>query len=112
MRRIPKHLYESSSLLGANAIKTWLDIDLKMSLRPLIVGAGFAFAVSLGEFGATSFLPRNPDNLTAPLVIYRLLGTPGQELRGQAMALALILGALTSVCIFAIEKVRKKLLFI
>jgi len=107
MRRIPKHLYESSSLLGANAIKTWLDIDLKMSLRPLIVGAGFAFAVSLGEFGATSFLPRNPDNLTAPLVIYRLLGTPGQELRGQAMALALILGALTSVCIFVIEKVRK-----
>ena len=107
MRRIPSRFYESSSLLGVTPLRTWFDLDLRLSMRPLLVGAGFSFAISLGEFGATSFLPRNPDNLTAPLVIYRLLGTPGQELRGQAMALAIVLAAITSFSIFSIEQIRK-----
>lgn len=107
MRRIPSRFYESSSLLGVTPLRTWFDLDLRLSMRPLLVGAGFSFAISLGEFGATSFLPRNPDNLTAPLVIYRLLGTPGQELRGQAMALAIVLAAITSFSIFTIEQIRK-----
>ena len=107
MRRIPTLLYENSQLLGVKPIKSWFNIDLKLSLRSLLVGAGFSFAISLGEFGATSFLPRNPDTLTAPLVIYRLLSTPGQELRGQAMALSVILAFITSLSIFLIEMVRK-----
>ena len=60
-------------------------------------------AVSLGEFGATSFLPRNPDRLTAPLALFRLLGVPGDALRGQAMALAVVLMALTAVAVLVIE---------
>ncbi|HBL07995.1 MAG TPA: hypothetical protein DDZ64_02670, partial [Acidimicrobiaceae bacterium] len=71
--------------------------------RALVVGAGFAFAVSLGEFGATSFLPRQPDRLTAPLALFRLLGTPGDLLRGQAMALAVVLMSLTAVSVLVIE---------
>ena len=39
--------------------------------RPLLAATGFAFAVSLGEFGATSFLAR-PDRPTLPVVIYQL----------------------------------------
>ena len=47
----------------------------------LLVAAGFAFAISLGEFGATVFIAR-PDDPTLPVVIYRLLGQPGaHELR-------------------------------
>ena len=107
MRRIPMLLYENSQLLGANPIKSWFNIDFKLSLRSLLVGGGFSFAISLREFGATSFLPRNPDTLTAPLVIYRLLSTPGQELRGQAMALSVILASITSISIFLVERLRK-----
>ena len=107
MRRIPMLLYENSQLLGANPVKSWFNIDFKLSLRSLLVGGGFSFAISLGEFGATSFLPRNPDTLTAPLVIYRLLSTPGQELRGQAMALSVILASITSISIFLVERLRK-----
>ena len=107
MRRIPMFFYENSQLLGANPIKSWFNIDFKLSLRSLLVGGGFSFAISLGEFGATSFLPRNPDTLTAPLVIYRLLSTPGEELRGQAMALSVILAGITSLSIFLIGLIRK-----
>ena len=107
MRRIPMLLYENSQLLGANPVKSWFNIDFKLSLRSLLVGGGFSFAISLGEFGATSFLPRNPETLTAPLVIYRLLSTPGEELRGQAMALSVILATITSISIFLVERLRK-----
>jgi len=107
MRRIPTLLYENSQLLGMSPVKTWFDLDFKLSLRALLVGGGFSFAISLGEFGATSFLPRNPDTLTAPLVIYRLLSTPGEELRGQAMALSVILAVLTSSSIFLIGLIKK-----
>jgi len=107
MRRIPTLFYENSQLLGVNPLKSWFNIDFKLSYRSLLVGGGFSFAISLGEFGATSFLPRNPDTLTAPLVIYRLLSTPGEELRGQAMALSVILAGITSLSIFLIELIRK-----
>ena len=39
-------------------------VDLPVVWKPLLAAAGFAFAVSLGEFGATSFLARD-DHPTA-----------------------------------------------
>ena len=71
------------------------------------MGAGFAFAVSLGEFGATSFLPRRPENLTAPMALFRLLSTPGDLLRGQAMALSVVLMVLVATAVLVIESGRK-----
>ena len=54
------------------------------------MGAGFAFAISLGEFGATLFIAR-PDTLTIPVAIFRLLGQPGAANFATAMALATVL---------------------
>ena len=75
-------------------------------MRGLLVGAGFAFAVSLGEVGATSFLPRRPEHLTAPIALFRLLSTPGDLLRGQAMALSVILMVLVAAAVLVIESGR------
>jgi len=50
-----------------------------------VSAAGFAFACSLGEFGATSFLVRD-DRPTLPVVIYRLLGHPGHLNYGMSLA--------------------------
>ncbi len=61
-----------------------LTVDLPVVWRPLLAATGFAFAVSLGEFGATSFLAR-PDRPTLPVVIYQLdLAAGGAELRDGA----------------------------
>jgi len=103
LRGIDRRLREAAATLGASPARVRREVDLPIAARALAVGAGFSFAVSLGEFGATSFLPRNPDRLTAPLALFRLLGTPGETLRGQAMALAVVLMVLTAASVLVIE---------
>ena len=65
-----------------------------MIARAAAVAAGFAFAISLGEFGATLFIVR-PETTTVPIAIYRFLGRPGATNTDQAFALATILMVLT-----------------
>ena len=63
-------------MLGASPARVWREVDAPIVARAALVGAGFAFAVSLGEFGATLFIAR-PDTPTMPIAIDRLLGQPG-----------------------------------
>ena len=107
LRSIDDRLREAASVLGASPLRTRREVDVPIASRAVVVGAAFAFAVSLGEFGATAFLPRRPDTLTAPLALFRLLGTPGAALRGQAMALAVVLMAATALSVLVIEGLRR-----
>jgi thiamine transport system permease protein len=61
--------------------------------------------VSLGEFGATSFLARD-DNPTVPVVIFRLIGHPGEMNYGMALAASVVLAATTAVVVLAVERLR------
>ena len=101
---IDPHLREAASSLGAEPRRVLRDIDLPIARRAVTVGAGFAFAVSLGEFGATSFVGRRPDFMTVPLAIARLLSQPGQQIRGQAMALSVILMVLTTAVLLTLDR--------
>ena len=103
LRTVNPRVREAASVLGASPRRVRREVDLRVAARGVAVGAGFAFAVSLGEFGATSFIPRRPETLTAPLALFRLLGTPGDALRGQAMALAVSLMVLTAVAVFVMD---------
>ena len=76
---------QAAASLGAGPLRTLATVDVPVLWRPLLAGAGFAFAVSLGEFGATSFLARD-DAPTLPVVIFRLLGHPGESNYGMALA--------------------------
>lgn len=96
LRSIEDSAREAAATLGANQSQVRREIDLPVARRALTIGAGFAFAVSMGEFGATSFVGRNPDHTTVPLAIERLLSQPGTLLRGQAMALSALLMLLTA----------------
>jgi len=103
LRSIDPALREAAAVLGADPARVRREVDAPLGARALRVGAGFAFAVSLGEFGATSFLPRSPDQITAPVALFRLLGTPGATLQGQAMALAVVLMVVVGVAVFVLE---------
>ncbi len=107
LRGIDERLHESAAVLGAAPGRIWREIDVPIISRSVAVGAAFSFAISLGEFGATAFLPRGSDTLTAPLVLFRLLGTPGEALRGQALALAVVLMVITAAAVLAIERLRR-----
>ena len=76
LRSIDPRLREAAATLGASPLRAWREVDLPIVARAMLVAAGFAFAISLGEFGATVFIVR-PDRPTLPVAIYRLLGEPG-----------------------------------
>ncbi len=105
LRSIPGELRESAAVLGASPGRVWREIDLPVVARAALVGAGFAFVVSLGEFGATSFIAR-PSTATVPIMIYRLLSRPGPASLGMAMALSVVLAAVTAGVVMFIDRAR------
>jgi thiamine transport system permease protein len=105
LRAIDPRLREAAATLGASPARVWREVDLPIAARALLVAAGFAFAISLGEFGATVFIVR-PDTPTLPVLVFRLLGQPGPLNFGGAMAASVILMGLTVVAIFGIERFR------
>jgi thiamine transport system permease protein len=105
LRAVDARLREAAAVLGASPWRVWREVDLPMVRRALLVAAGFAFAVSLGEFGATVFIAR-PDNPTLPVAVARLLGRPGELNYGQAMALSTILMVVCAVALLVLERLR------
>ena len=96
---------QAAASLGASPWQVARVVDWPLVRRPLAAAAGFAFAVSLGEFGATSFLARD-DHPTLPVVIYRLLGQPGELNYGTALAAAVLLAAVTATVVLAVERIE------
>ena len=105
LRGMPQQLREAAAVLGASPTKTFLYIDLPILSRALLVGATFAFAVSMGEFGASLLLVR-PEFTTMPVAIFRLLGQPGEANLGQALAMSTLLMAIVAIGFVAIERFR------
>jgi len=105
LRAVDARLREAAAVLGASPWRAWREVDLPMVRRALLVAAGFAFAVSLGEFGATVFIAR-PENPTLPVAVARLLGRPGDLNYGQAMALSTILMIVCAVALLVLERLR------
>ena len=95
----------AARVLGARPWQASRIAHAPVVLRALVVAAGFAFAVSLGEFGATVFLTR-ADWPTVPVVIARLLGRPGATTLGQAYALSVVLLVFTAVSLLLLERAR------
>ena len=105
MRSIDQRQRDAAAVLGASPRQAWRTIDLPIIGRSALVGASFAFAVSLGEFGATLFIVR-PDAPTMPIAIFRLLSQPGALAFGQAMAMATVLMVVTGAAAFAFDRFR------
>jgi thiamine transport system permease protein len=104
---IPENLREAAQTLGAPKKKLWKYIDLPLVMSSLSTGAIYAFAISLGEFGATSFLIR-PEYPTLPVAIYRYLNLPGSKNFGRAMAMASILLVICGLGFVFLERLNMK----
>lgn len=102
IRSIDPDLRCAATTLGAHPIRAWAATTLPFLRRPLATGAGLAAAISLGEFGATSFLSRSGSE-TLPIAIERLLGRTGQLFHAQAFALSTILAAATISIVLLVD---------
>jgi thiamine transport system permease protein len=91
---IPRSLRNASATLGASPFITWVRVDMPI-LKPAILRAtGLSMAISLGEFGATSFLSRS-GSTTLPIAIAQLLGRPGVATQQAGFALAALMVLVT-----------------
>jgi thiamine transport system permease protein len=102
---IRPELREAAALLGASPLRVMGEVDLPIAWRALVVGAIFAFTISMGEFGATSMIAR-PELPTIPIAIYRFLSRPGAMNYGQALAMSTILMGVCVVGFVAIDRLR------
>jgi len=103
LEAIPRRLTEAAAVLGASPRRAWLEVHAKLLRRPALGALGFAYAISLGEFGATVFIAR-ADAPTVPVAIFRALGQPGAQNVGQAMAMSTILLALTGSVVLVVDR--------
>ncbi len=106
LRNIPSSLRNAARVLGASPFKVWREVDLPLLAPSLLVSTIFAFTISLGEFGASTFLVR-PDYPTMPVAIFRYISQPGALNYGQALAMSTLLMLVCALGIFLIERLQK-----
>jgi thiamine transport system permease protein len=87
-------------------LRVWREIDLPLLAPSILVSTIFALTISLGEFGASTFLVR-PDYPTLPVAIFRYISQPGALNYGQALAMSTILMLVCASGIFVIERLQK-----
>lgn len=107
LRSTDPRMRQVAATLGAGPLRAWWAAEGPIAVRATAVGAAFAAAVSLGEFGATAFLVRL-ETPTAPVQIVRLLGRPGEANIGVATALAVLLLLLTVIIVSVAERIRPR----
>jgi thiamine transport system permease protein len=107
LRAIDPRQRDAAATLGASGWRTWLTIDAPRLRHALVVGFGFSFSISLGEFGASSFLARRTGP-TLPILIGELLGKPGAAVRERAYALALVLATVTAVVMLVVDRIGNR----
>jgi len=102
---IPDVLFQAARTLGVRESQLWRRVTLPLIKKQLAGASVFAFAISLGEFGATAFLSR-PEYPTLPLAIFRYLTLPGPANFGRAMAMAAILLIICGIGFAVIERLN------
>ena len=108
LRAIDPRQREAAAALGAGPGRVLLTVDGPQLLRAGGLAAGFALATSLGEFGATSFLAR-PQEPTLPVVVYRLIGSPGSQNQGMALAGGVVLAVGSAAVMLGCEWLQTRL---
>ncbi len=106
LRGIPPGLGAAASMLGASSWTVLRRVDLPLLVPALLSAAAFAFAISMGEFGASLVITR-PEFATIPVAIFDRLGRPGAANYGSALALSVLLMAITAAVMLLLERRSK-----
>jgi thiamine transport system permease protein len=102
LRGLDERLRSAAALLGSSPGRVWWTVDVPLIARAFGAAAGCAFAIALGEFGATSFLSR-PESVTLPVLIGRLASRPGPGNGGMAFAAAVLLAGLCGAVVLLVD---------
>ena len=103
LRTTDSRTMQVAASLGAHPSRAFLTAYGPVLRVVMIASAGLAAAVSLGEFGAASFLTR-AGTPTVPVQIVRLLSRPGEQSLGVAAALAVVLVVTTLLLVLLVDR--------
>jgi thiamine transport system permease protein len=104
---IGKEPIEQAQLDGASNFQTWRFVESKLIRGVLLTALGFAAIISIGEFGASTFLA-NGSQATIPTLLFRLISRPGEQNYGMAMAVSAILIVLSALVVYLVSRVPKE----
>ena len=102
LRSLPDNIINSAKTLGKSNLQILWQIELPLLIPSFITAASFAFAISMGEFGA-SLTIISGKHATIPVAIFDRLGRPGAQNYGAALAMAFILMLLTAIIMLGLE---------
>ncbi|MBO8174148.1 MAG: iron ABC transporter permease [Thermococcus sp.] len=105
LKKIKPNLKEAALSLGAKEWQAFLKVELPLALGGIIVGAIFAFAISIAELGATYMLYQ-PEYTTITIAVYRFLSA---RQWGSASALSVILMIVSAVSFMIIERIGEEI---
>jgi thiamine transport system permease protein len=105
---IDKRQLAAAATLGAGPLAVLTRVIAPLLRSAFASAAGLAFAVAIGEFGASVFLVR-PGAPTLPTTIARLLSRPGADNVDTAAAGAVVLAIITGAVMMAANMRRKGL---
>jgi thiamine transport system permease protein len=91
---------------GASTEQIWWLVQAPIIRGALRTAAGYVALISLGEFGAASFLVYG-DQGTLPTVLYQLISRPGSQNFGMAMATSALL-IVVSCAVVALTGMRSE----
>jgi thiamine transport system permease protein len=106
LRSFPTAQRDAALTLAATPLRAWWFVEVRRLARPTLTSAGFAAAISLGEFGASTFLTRSGHD-TLPLAIAHLLARTGAVPQAQGFALATVLLVVCAVIVTMVEPRRE-----
>ncbi len=92
--------------LGMSRVRAFFSVDLKLLRIPLIASSIFAFAISMGEFGATLMLFKT-ENTTIPIALFRFLSGRHFGVAGAMGTILLFTSLLAFVFIDAFNQMKK-----
>jgi thiamine transport system permease protein len=104
---IGKELIEQASLDGASSWQIWRFVESGMIKGVLLTATGYAAIISVGEFGASSFLAYGSEG-TIPTLLFRLIARPGEQNYGMAMAVSAILIMLCLTLVIWLGRTSKR----
>ena len=103
LRSVDPDMVDAAATLGASPTRAWFSTVVPHLWRPLATGAALAAAISLGEFGATSFLSRSGGE-TLPIAVENLLGRTGSLFQAKGYALATLLAVATIALVVIVDR--------
>jgi len=107
LRGVDPRAQAVAATLGARPTRAFLTAYGPTLRTVMLAAGGLACAVSLGEFGAASFLARTGAP-TVPIQIVRLLSRPGEQSYGVAAVMSVILIALTLVLVLGVDRLGRR----